>query len=98
MYDMRAEHMATKSGTGLLWHVVGHEGSALCAWDGVDAVASKPDGVCDGEDYCRSCTNAVAEPVRRSADARDPRTPAGEAAPQKAGSVTPAREGHPHGR
>ncbi len=30
MYNMRAEHLATGNGPGLLWHVLNRDGSALC--------------------------------------------------------------------
>ncbi|ALC18639.1 hypothetical protein ACH46N_34980 [Streptomyces pristinaespiralis] len=74
MYNMCAEHVATETGTGLLWHAVDANGNALCAR--IFSAAPTPDGACDREGYCSSCMNAVADAVRSSA-AADPRAPVG---------------------
>ncbi|MFI5634848.1 hypothetical protein ACIA8E_36975 [Streptomyces sp. NPDC051664] len=67
MRNMRAEHVATETGTGLLWHVV-DDNDALCARIFGGKTASAPNGLCDREDYCRSCMNAVAEAAQQKAD------------------------------
>jgi hypothetical protein len=64
MYHMCAEHVATETGTGLLWHAVDGNGNALCTR--TFNAAQTPDVVFDREDYCRSCMNAVAGTIRPS--------------------------------
>lgn len=59
MYNMCAEHVATETGSGLLWHAVDGNGNTLCTRIFIAAPAS--DSGCDREDYCRSCMNAVAD-------------------------------------
>ncbi|MEU9371492.1 hypothetical protein AB0D71_44090 [Streptomyces avermitilis] len=75
MYNMCAEHLATGSDPGLLWHVLNRDDRAL----GGRALSGKatvvPEGAMEREDYCRHCLNGVAAAVESglvgaSADAR----------------------------
>jgi hypothetical protein len=72
MYNMCAEHVATETGTGLLWHAVDGNGNTMCTR--IFSAAPTPDGASDREDYCRSCMNAVGDAVR-SSSAGEPRNP-----------------------
>lgn len=75
MYNMCTGHVASEVGTGLLWHADEGSGNALCAR--IFNAAQTADGMCDREDYCRCCMNAVAGTVRpsRISPVGDPRTP-----------------------
>ncbi|MEV6655385.1 hypothetical protein [Streptomyces sp. NPDC051219] len=59
MHNMRAEHLATKAGVGLLWHVLDRDGSALCGREMNSKATTTADAAYDREDYCTSCMNAV---------------------------------------
>lgn len=81
---MCAGHMATDFGSGPSWHGVLLEGNALCARLFGDKAPSTPDGVCDRDDYCRSCVNFVAQAVRPSPVTADSSAPVGDATQQNA--------------
>lgn len=74
MYNMYADRVEAETGTGMLWHAVDGDRTALCARS-FNAVQT-PDGGCDREDHCCSRMNAVTGAVRPSlALVGDPRTP-----------------------
>jgi hypothetical protein len=75
MYNMCAEHLATGSGPGLLWHVLNRDDRALCGRALNGKATVRPKGAMEREDYCRRCLNGVAAAVEASlvgapADAR----------------------------
>lgn len=72
MYNMCAEHVATETGSGLLWHAVDGNGDALC--ERAFSAAPTPGGAGDYEGYCGRCMDAVAVAVRSHA-AADPPAP-----------------------
>ncbi|MGW7368775.1 hypothetical protein ACWGI8_36430 [Streptomyces sp. NPDC054841] len=98
MYNMCAEHIATMTGTGLLWHALDGDGNALCARIFIGKAPSAQDGLCDREDYCHSCMDALADAVRTYPVATDSRTPTDGAVQQNTGIVAPSPESHPHGQ
>ncbi|MET8029650.1 hypothetical protein [Streptomyces avermitilis] len=75
MYNMCAEHLATGSGPGLLWHVLNRDDRALGGRALSGEATVVPEGAMEREDYCRRCLNGVAAAVEAglvgaSADAR----------------------------
>ncbi|MET7607972.1 hypothetical protein [Streptomyces avermitilis] len=63
MYNMCAEHLATGSGPGLLWHVLNRDDRALCGRALNEKATVIPKGAMEREDYCRRCLNGVAAAV-----------------------------------
>ncbi|MFF3455109.1 hypothetical protein ACFYXH_12390 [Streptomyces sp. NPDC002730] len=59
MYNMRAEHLATKADGGLLLHVLDRDGSALSGRVMNSKAITTADAVYDCDDHCTSCMNAV---------------------------------------
>lgn len=75
MYNMCAEHLVTRDGPGLLWHVLNRDDRALCGRPLNGKAAVLQEGAMEREDYCRRCMNDVAAAVEASlvgapADAR----------------------------
>ncbi|WUD77815.1 hypothetical protein OG937_41960 [Streptomyces sp. NBC_00510] len=64
MYDMRAEPIATETGSAQLWHVLRLDGSTLCG----RALAGRPVPAPDDDyrdEYCTPCMTAVATAASR---------------------------------
>jgi hypothetical protein len=60
MYKMRAEHQSAGSRTTRIWHVLGHDGNALCCRVlDLDTAARASEDSRIPESYCTACLNAV---------------------------------------
>ncbi|MFF3257403.1 hypothetical protein ACFYWP_42005 [Actinacidiphila glaucinigra] len=64
MYDMRAEPMASETGSARLWHVLRLDGSALCGRELTARPVAASDDDCRDE-YCTPCMTAVAAAAAR---------------------------------
>lgn len=64
MYDMRAEPMASETGSARLWHVLQLDGSALCGRVFAARPVAASDDDCHDE-YCTPCMTAVAAAASR---------------------------------
>lgn len=65
MYDMRAEPIATETGSAQLWHVLRLDGSALCGRALAARSVPAPDDDDCRDEYCTPCMTAVATAASR---------------------------------
>jgi hypothetical protein len=75
MYNMRAEPVATDTGTTQLWHALRRDGTALCGRASSSTTTPPPDSEDSGEEYCTPCMQAVAAAAATSHGRRVARAP-----------------------